>query len=171
MHGVPVARNVPANGDVLVVKPNVNLYHPAIGAFVIASQIHPPLALSPHIAVHIPAPAYVFLLVVTAVLFPATLVPVHRALLPSGRAVGVDAKSQRSVALPWHLQMPPLAFPVASFVVNPCCVGIPSIHALRFATPVSASHVSWLKSSRVIVGKRRKKCRVATGKSGLLYAL
>lgn len=31
MHGVPVARNVPANGDALVVKPNVNLYHPAIG--------------------------------------------------------------------------------------------------------------------------------------------
>jgi hypothetical protein len=188
MHGVPVVRNVLANGDVLVVKPNVNLYHPATckyhistrvsctymlpsGAFVIALQIHPLLALSLHIAVHIPAPAYVLLPAVTAVLFPVTLVPVRRALSPSGRAVGVDAKSQRSVALPWHLQTRPLAFHVALFVASPCRAGIPSIHALRFATPVSARPAPWLKPSRVIVGKRRKKSRVGTGKIGQLYAL
>lgn len=142
MHGAPVARNVLANGDVPAVKPNVNLYHPATGAFVIVSQIHPLLALSLRTAVRIPAPAYVLLLVVTAVLFPATLVPVHRALLPSGRAVGVDVKSRRSVALPWHLQIRPLAFPVAKSVASPCRAAIPSTHALMFATPASASPAS-----------------------------
>ncbi|KAG1766224.1 hypothetical protein EV702DRAFT_1050759 [Suillus placidus] len=76
--GVPVARNVPANGDVPVVKLN----------------IHPLPALSPRTVVHIPALAYALLLVVTAALFPATLVPVHRALSPSERAADVDAKSQ-----------------------------------------------------------------------------
>jgi hypothetical protein len=42
---------------------------------------------------------------------------------------------------------------------------------LRFATPVSARPAPWLKPSRVIVGKRRKKSRVGIGKIGQLYAL
>ncbi|KAG1780090.1 hypothetical protein EV702DRAFT_1194859 [Suillus placidus] len=53
------------------------------------------------------------LLVATAVFSPAILVPVQHALLPSGRAVGVDVKSRRSIVLPWHLQILPLVFPAA----------------------------------------------------------
>ena len=82
---VLAARNVLVNGDVQAVKPNVNVYHRAIGkssftsvtSFFIKCFCHRITDPSLHTAVPIPVLVNGLPAVVTAVLSHATLVPVH----------------------------------------------------------------------------------------------